>query len=294
MYDLNSIKEWAPNVLAKLLPGTFSILGVSRISGGSINGTFKIDTNRDNFFLKVNDQPFAADMFEKETLGLNLLRQSTSLRVPEVIGTYSTNNHSFLVMEWIQANTRSHDYWRSLAEGLALIHQQSNSLFGLDHDNFIGSLPQSNSKHASWIDFFIKERLNAQIKLAQRQQLVDHSFLESFDSLVNKLDVLIPNELPALVHGDLWSGNILQDEVGAPVIIDPAVYYGNREMDIAFSKLFGGFAPSFYEAYNNALPMTPGFNERTDIYNLYPLLVHLNLFGKAYLGQIMAILTRFT
>jgi len=294
MYDLKAIKESATNALESLLPGTFNILSMSHISGGSINGTFKIDTNHKSYFIKVNDRSFAPEMFEKEVLGLELLRCSTPLRIPEVAGTYTSASNTVLIMEWIQSVAKSHNYWQNLAEGMASLHERSEPAFGLDNNNFIGSLSQSNAKHNTWVDFFIQERLNPQIKLAHQQHFVDSRLNTMFIALFNKLDTLIPVESPSLVHGDLWSGNILQDDVGAPVLIDPAVYYGHREMDIAFSKLFGGFAPRFYEAYNQAFPIAPGFNERVDIYNLYPLLVHLNLFGRSYLGQIDSILNYFT
>ena len=294
MYDLKAIKKAANIALECLLPGSSNILSMSHISGGSINGTFKIETDHKSYFIKVNNRSFATEMFEKEVLGLELLRQSTPLRIPEVVGIHTSADNAVLIMEWIVSVAKSNDYWQKLAAGMASLHERSDPAFGLDINNFIGSLSQSNAKHNTWVDFFIKEMLDPQVELAQRQHLVDNRFNTSFISLFSKLDTLIPVESPSLVHGDLWSGDILQDDDGAPVLIDPAVYYGHREMDIAFSKLFGGFPATFYEAYNSALPMTPGFVERADIYNLYPLLVHLNLFGKAYLGQINTILKHFT
>jgi fructosamine-3-kinase len=164
--------------------------------------------------------------------------------------------------------------------------------FGLHQDNFIASLGQDNTTNTSWTKFFIENRLEPLIGKAFYDSLISEKFLYRFREIYAKLESIFPKEKPALLHGDLWSGNVLRDNSGNPALIDPAVYYGNREMDLAFSRLFGGFDEGFYQAYEAVFPLEPDFEIRTDIYNLYPLLVHLHLFGKSYLSGIEKTINR--
>ena len=152
---------------------------------------------------------------------------------------------------------------------------------------------QQNNSHTNWTDFFIQERLQIQIKLARDHHQIESTTISKFEKLYHRLDDIFPKEQPALLHGDLWSGNFMVDEKGAPVIMDPAVYYGHREMDIAMTKLFGGFDNQFYDAYNAHFQLEKGWKSRIDICNLYPLLVHVNLFGGSYLQQVKNIITKF-
>jgi fructosamine-3-kinase len=163
----------------------------------------------------------------------------------------------------------------------------------LDHDNYIGSLRQFNKYQSTWTEFFIEQRLNIQLKLAFDNGLAKSDWTKQFESLYKKLSSLLPEETPSLLHGDLWSGNLITDEHGGPCLIDPAVYYGNREADLAMTKLFGGFADEFYSVYEANSRIAPGYNDRLDLYNLYPLLVHVNLFGSSYIPSVDAILRRF-
>ena len=162
--------------------------------------------------------------------------------------------------------------------------------FGLDHDNYIGSLAQSNKKHADWISFFMEERIRPQLKLAMDKKLIDEGTVKQFDKLFDHFDRLIPKEKPALLHGDLWNGNFLVSDSSRAALIDPAVYFGHREMDLAMTTLFGGFDSEFYRAYDEVFPLEKGFEKRVDIHNLYPLLVHVNLFGGGYVRQVKAVL----
>jgi fructosamine-3-kinase len=196
-------------------------------------------------------------------------------------------------MEFIKSSDRKKDFWMAFGQRLAGLHRHTNEKFGLDHDNFIGSLPQKNNFHDEWPSFFIEERLEVQIRLAKDHSLLSKTDIQNFEYLFNQLNQIFPDEPPALIHGDLWSGNFMVDEKGEPCIIDPAVYYGHREMDIAMSRLFGGFDRLFYESYNREFPMEPGWEERMDICNLYPLMVHVNLFGEGYLGSVRRIIGRF-
>jgi protein-ribulosamine 3-kinase len=186
------------------------------------------------------------------------------------------------------------NYWKDFAQKLAQLHKNTAPIFGLDHDNYIGSLPQSNRQTQKWTDFFISQRLEPLVTKAVASGLLDSQTAQRFDRLFSKLDQLIPEEKPALLHGDLWSGNVMTDEHGEVCLIDPAVYYGHREVDLAFSTLFGAFHGEFYEAYNEAFPLEKGWKQRIDLFNLYPLLVHLILFGRSYYHQVISTLEKFT
>ena len=175
----------------------------------------------------------------------------------------------------------------SFGKALASLHKIKSNQFGLDHDNFIGLTPQSNTPSPDWVDFFKNQRLLFQFKLAKKNKLIDHDFETKFFYLIDKIDKIIgPKETtPSLVHGDLWSGNFIATLDDSPSIFDPAVYFGDREVDIAMTKLFGGFNSSFYQSYNESYPLSSGYEKRFDLYNLYHLLNHMNLFGLGYKTQ---------
>lgn len=262
----------------------------SMLSGGSINNAFRISSTAGYFFLKYNNTSNHPGMFEAESKGLTLLQESKTLRIPNVIGIGESGNHTFLILEFLERGRSNGNFWEEFGEQLAEMHRRSQENFGADHDNYIGSLPQNNSVKNDFIPFFIENRLEPQLKMAG--STLRH-LASSFEQLYRKLPEIIPNEKPALIHGDLWSGNFLVGPQGEPCLIDPAVYYGHREADIAMSKLFGGFDAEFYSAYNDAFPLAPGWKDRVDVFNLYPLLVHVNLFGGGYVRQVEEIVRRF-
>jgi len=173
------------------------------------------------------------------------------------------------------------------------LHRHTGKQFGLKHDNYIGSLKQYNDQHDRWVDFFREQRLLVQMEMAAGSGLLPGHVKAAFEQLFKRLDDIFPEEPPSLIHGDLWSGNYMVDEKGDACIIDPAVYYGFREMDIGMSRLFGVFGSEFYDAYNETWPMEPGWRERIEICNLYPLMVHVNLFGAGYMGSVESILSRY-
>lgn len=259
------------------------------VGGGCINNGGRLDTPGGAFFVKWNNADRFPDMFLKERLGLELLAQSPGPRVPSVFGCGVSGSYQYIALEWIEPGRRSKKYWEELGRALAGLHRTSAALFGLDHDNFIGSLPQVNTPAMSWCEFFVTRRLEPQLQLLEitPQQ---HAMLGRF---FRNLPEIMPEDKPALLHGDLWSGNVLADEHGGPVLIDPAVYFGHREAELAFSKLFGGFEAGFYDAYQETFPLHPGHHERVGIFNIYPLLVHANLFGGSYLSQAFGIIERW-
>ena len=263
-------------------------------SGGCINSTGVIETEAGHFFIKWNLKNAFPGMFEAEFKGLELLLKSETVRIPKPLFTEEAYTYSFLLTEYITSGPRSGNYWEQLGQQLATMHQHTTNHFGLDHNNYIGSLPQVNNFANNWIDFFINQRLEVQLKRALDSGKLTQAIRNAFYRLFISLPSILPeNEPAALIHGDLWSGNLMTGPGGEPVIIDPAVYYGNREIEIAFTTLFGGFDTVFYTAYEQTRPLAPGFFERQEIYNLYPLLVHVNLFGGGYISQVERIVSRF-
>lgn len=254
---------------------------VSSLSGGCINACYRIETSKGIFFLKSNTNS-SSKMFLLEAKGLEILKQTGCIRTPEII----LINEDFLLLEFI--SSAGFNSWENFGRDLASLHKNTNDFFGLNHSNFIGSLNQQNDPEKSWCSFFIHQRLLPQLKLGN----FSSSFLSAFDVLFEKIPSLFPKHSPELVHGDLWSGNFIMTKDSA-CLIDPAVYYGNREMDIAMTTLFGGFHASFYEAYNESFPLLSGWRDRIDLCNLYPLLVHVNLFGGSYYDQALAIVNRY-
>jgi len=265
---------------------------VQRLGGGCINEAARIKSGSNSYFLKWNTAQ-EMDMFKKEAEGLKKLNESSLFKIPKVLGVGIREDKSYLLLEWIDEGIKSDPFWKDFGQKLAKLHQVSSQSFGLDHDNYIGKLPQSNKQHQSWVDFFITERLEPQLKLAHTNGYIDNQVLKGFEPLLSTLDQLIPDEQPSLLHGDLWGGNFLCNAESQPVLIDPSVHFGHRETELSFTTLFGGFNQIFYDAYQNEFPLEPGFEERIEIHNLYPLLVHVNLFGTSYLSGIRQTLSKF-
>ena len=264
------------------------IVKVKPLHGGDINSATRIETESgDRFFLKWNTSA-PEDMFVKEAKGLELLDSSlTSLIIPEVLLV----DRNFLVLEFIEESNTGSSF--DFGVQLAKLHRKSNELFGLDHSNYIGKLPQQNKYHVEWLEFFFRERLEPQVKMGIDSGIFDSSLHSIFDRVMNYTYVVFPDEPPALLHGDLWSGNYMFNQDGEPCIYDPAVYYGHREMDIAMTRLFSGFDADFYNGYNEEYPLQKGADERFKLCNLYPILVHANLFGGHYVHEANILLKRF-
>ncbi len=277
-----------------------AILGIriaeaNPLTGGSIHRAFRVGApDGRKWFVKTNPSALAAEMFRTEAQGLALLGASQSIRTPKVFGHGSAGGHAFLVLEFIPPGYKNRLFWETFGRALANLHGNTSAQFGFAHDNFIGSLPQSNTRHASWPSFYAEERLWPQLLLACEQGYLDKTAEQQLDHLCRNLGWLCPEEPPALTHGDLWSGNFLCDADGQPVLVDPAAAFAHREMDLAMSRLFGGFDEAFYRAYEENWPLEPGFDKRLEIYQLYYLLVHVNLFGGAYVQSVLDILKRFT
>jgi protein-ribulosamine 3-kinase len=279
--------------LAKGNDTAVKFLSSTSIGGGCINEAAQIETTAENYFVKYNLASKYPDMFEKEAKGLKLLASAQCLRIPEVFFHGIAGDYSFLMLEFINQSARIQNFWDEFGYSLAALHKHTAESFGLDHDNYMGSLKQCNHLHPDWYSFFISERLEPQVKLARDSGALTAAIVKSFENLYNLLPGIVPPESPALLHGDLWSGNFMVSEGGTACLIDPAVYYGHRETDIAMTKLFGGFPEEFYSAYNSPFPLEKGWQQRIDILNLYPLLIHVNLFGGGYASQVVSIIRRF-
>lgn len=287
---LGEIKLYIENWLQSRYGQKTSINSADAIGGGSINEAYRLNTTAGIFFLKYNIAIRFPGMFTVEARGLTLLKEADCIDVPEVVHFSNTGNYSFLLLNFIQGNSQTPDFWHTFGTNLARLHRKTATVFGLDHDNFIGSLPQSNRNHPNWIEFLINERLNPQMKMAVDSGMLNTTDVKLLDFLYKRLPEIIPVEPPSLLHGDLWSGNFITGNTGKPCIIDPAVYYGHRETDLGMTRLFGGFPQTFYEAYNAEWPLEPGWQQRIPINQLYPLLVHVNLFGGGYCSQVRQIL----
>jgi fructosamine-3-kinase len=235
-------------------------------------------------------------MFTAERRGLELLRAANALRIPAVLAQQeaSAAGPAFIAMEWLPRGPNTPSAEEALGRGLARLHRVTGPAFGLDHPNYIGANPQPNTPADNWVDFFGGQRLGFQLELLGQNGYLTTGRRRGLERLIARLGDWLPARPEAsLLHGDLWGGNWLTTAEGVPALIDPAVYYGHREADLAFTELFGGFSATFYGAYTQAWPLAGGYRERKELYNLYHLLNHLNLFGEGYGGGVDAILQKY-
>jgi protein-ribulosamine 3-kinase len=262
------------------------------VAGGSIHECYAWRCGAGTLFVKVGARSARAT-FDAESLGLAELARARALRVPQVIGCGQTEAGAFLALEWIEAGSPDVRCEERLGEGLAALHRVSAAHFGFHHDNLIGRTPQANGWTSDWAEFFRDRRLRPQLTLAAHN---GHGALlrERGARLLERVPALLAGHRPSasLLHGDLWGGNWLASAQGEPVVFDPAVYYGDREADLAMTRLFGGFGASFYRAYSAAAPLAPGWQARGELYNLYHVLNHANLFGAGYVRQAQAMMER--
>jgi protein-ribulosamine 3-kinase len=267
------------------------------LGGGSINRAFRVESSNSKFFCKINSAKKFPGLFQKEQNGLSFLSNTKTIKVPEVIWCGEFEHQQILILEWIEEGLCTKEFWQKFGAQLAALHQSSDggrpTTFGFSENNYMGALPQVNTPSENWVDFFINCRLQPQLELGLNGRLVTMKEVDQFNHLYKLLENIFPVEPPAALHGDLWNGNYLCDKNSEPVLIDPAVYFGHRSIDLGMTKLFGGFDEEFYDAYHYHFPLPENFEEQAEVCNLYPLLIHLNLFGSGYLSSIRGILKRY-
>ncbi len=263
----------------------FSVERKISIGGGCINTAYRIDGCGQRYFVKLNDRAKAA-MFAAEAAGLCEIAQTQVLRVPHPICQGVNAGQAWLVLEYIELSRSHAGSMRELGAGLARMHESTAPRFGWHRDNTIGATPQINTQNGDWIAFWRDHRLGYQLQLAAAN---GHGgrLQKNGERLLAGMTALFASHKPrpSLLHGDLWGGNIGFTSDGKPLLFDPAVYYGDREADLAMTKLFGGFSADFYAAYRECAPVDAGYSVRKHLYNLYHILNHLNLFGAGYLAQ---------
>ena len=269
------------------------IVEAQYLHGGDINEVLLLTTNRGQLVAKLKSHCRFSDFFEAEAKGLELLAEPRVLRIPEVIATGWDNTTAFLLLEYLPTGTRQPDFWKTFGRSLARLHRTTNERFGLDHNNYIGPLEQHNNWHHSWTDFFVTQRMEPQCRYGREGGWLSSHFNHQMERLFHRIDQLFPEEPPALLHGDLWNGNYLVGPNNEPCLIDPAVYFGHREIDLGMMQLFGGFQATMYDTYSEEYPLASDWRERIPIAQLYPLMVHANLFGGGYGAQVQSIVKRF-
>ena len=267
------------------------------IGGGCINQGYAISDRERTYFVKIN-QAAELDMFAAEALGLKEMWSSKTIRVPQPICYGTTNGSAYIVQEYLElGRSGGNNAWEEMGRKLAAMHSRyptflrsQGSGFGWERNNTIGSTPQINTWTSDWVEFFAEHRIGYQLRLAKRR---GGQFSQG-ESLIKAIPQLLANHhpQPSLVHGDLWSGNASVTAAGEPVIFDPATYYGDREVDIAMTELFGKFPASFYQGYNAVWPLDSGYELRKNLYNLYHIINHFNLFGGSYESQANRIISQ--
>ena len=267
-------------------------MGSRTLGGGCINSAYRLQGNGKSFFIKLNSAAML-DMFEAEAEGLTEMAAAQAIRVPLPVCSGVEGNQAYLVMEYIETGGNAGGVMRQFGRQLANMHRYTNARFGWHRDNTIGSTAQINTWSDNWLEFWREQRLGFQLGLAVRKG-AGHSLQNKGEQLMQQMHQLFSDYRPlaSILHGDLWSGNYAISRDGDAVIFDPAVYYGDREADLAMTELFGGFSHDFYAAYDETWPIDPGYKVRKTFYNLYHILNHFNLFGGGYAGQAQGMIDR--
>lgn len=276
-----------------------AVVTTARVGGGCINEAYRVTLGSGRVVFVKHHAHASCEVFEREAEGLSALRAVGAIRVPQVHGVAPVGGGACLVLEHLETAARPpQGYEARLGAGLAQLHRASQSArAGFAHDNFLGSSPQPNGWSSDWVEFFAQQRLGHQLRLAVSAGRLEGRRVRQAERLMARLgEILGPSaqEPMVLLHGDLWSGNQMADVRGEPVLIDPAAYYGHREAELSMTMLFGGFGAEFYAGYESVWPLTAGWRERAEVYGLYHLLNHLNLFGFSYLGACARVLERWS
>ncbi|MEM8999642.1 MAG: fructosamine kinase family protein [Bacteroidota bacterium] len=280
------------NHLQQILGET--IVKVTPITGGDISATFLLKAAGNRYFLKCSSEAHATAMYRCEADGLQRIGDTGTIAVPKFLFAGTHGHIAYLILEFIESKSPNSSEFSKLGHQLALLHQSGETLhFGGAQSNFIGNLKQNNTPNANWSYFYVHERLIPQLQLALKNGYLGAKYLPKTGKLLQTCEVFFENVTPSLLHGDFWSGNFMISVDGTPYIIDPAVYVGHSEVDLSMSKLFGGYDKAFYSAYYEVIPPHGQQKALTEIYQLYYLLVHLNLFGTSYTNSVLSILKHY-
>ena len=264
-----------------------SVSEIKIIQGGDISQSYQIETLQNIYFCKTNTSSIGKDLLVKEEVGLRAIQRYC--RTPNIIKSAP----ELLLLSWVRSGKKSKPFWEELGRSLAALHQVTSNKFGFEHRNYIGSLLQNNEQKDSWNEFYTTQRLMPQFQLAKDKGLLTAYEIPKAETVAKAVNKVCPHEVASLVHGDLWSGNIMCGVENEAFFIDPCVSYAHREMDIAMSSLFGKFDQAFYDSYHEIYPLEEGWKARLDIYQLYYLLAHLNMFGIGYKNDVLKISQRY-
>lgn len=287
------------SAMEALFGSRITIKSRQRVSGGDINEAYGLLLSDGSQVFMKSNRGKGDGFFAAEAAGISAIARTNTIGTPRILCTGRDGGDAFLLMEFVREGKRISDYWRVFGQELAAMHQADTAglvaqgEYGFLEDNFIGERRQANTARHSWISFFRDCRLRPQLENAA--SYFDREEREKAERLLGRLEeILVEPERPSLLHGDLWSGNFITGSDGKAWLIDPAVSVGHAEADLAMTELFGGFSPAFYQAYREAFPMQPGYEYRREVYNLYHLLNHLNMFGRAYLPSVRRIIEKYS
>lgn len=267
-------------------------LTIKQSYGGSINESYFVETEKRRYFIKIH--PNAPErFFELEANGLQLINETNTISVPVVLSYSDAKASAYLVLEWVEG-TKTAATESLLGDLIAQLHQTTGKQHGFPGDTFIGVLSQPNGLFDSWLEYYRDRRLTAQLKQGINQKSITGKRRDRLEMLINNLEKWVPDDIaPSYLHGDLWGGNWLVGEGGNPYVIDPSFLYGDRHFELAFTELFGGYSADFYQAYKERFPLMAGYEDVKPLYQLYYLLVHLNIFGEMYGGGVDSILKKY-
>ncbi len=285
--------ELLQGALEKVLGKKAQIYGFHQIGGGEVNQFYKALTDYGVYFLKVHESNLYPKLFQRELLGLQTIQKTNTIQVNHAIGICEVGGYDFLVFEYIEPVPLKANYWAILGEQLAQMHHQTNRSFGFVEDNFIGVLPQINHRGGNWGQLYVKNRLIPNVRRAADMMLLDASIILKFEQFFKLVEFAFPEEGPALLHGNLWTENVLVSTDGNPMLSNPSVYFGHREMDLAMTKMVGSFPSAFYKAYHETFPLENDWEIRLEFGQMYYALINLNTYGYPYLNEVKQRLNRW-